>query len=681
MIEFRCTTCQHKLGVPETHAGKKARCSKCQAIVTVPRQIMPSETGDDLMKAVLELASEERAAPTGLSSISPISPQSHHTVTLPSPKLINRIIGWSAETKIAVGGISLVAVMILFVVAYMTINSMIEGYRKSAALTQLSAEVKNAIRESDSADADFGFDRALARLETADQKVKSSDLPSERLDTMNEQLRAARSRVADSRADYKQKILAGYVAKNGRLVSPQEQLKAKEELAAEAKRQQEEQQTREAQKRAEEVSGGVVEVLSRISWSNFSNLNVKVDSSKVDGRSIVARGTVSYSFTSVKTKTNDEIAAEAYVENVHKYGRVPSSGSKREAFDRDLYADNEIKHRVMSEKGFERVPGGYRSSEAVYMQEQFEIAFDRESLAITNVVFPQDGRNKVEVPLAVRTRAAQVVDDVMTMMKVEELTPAAKLLTVSPVQSKYRIPAKLHPQRWDITSVICSPMKQDDVFVFVRLECLESASPCVLMMGFDDREHRMTLNDNAWWASTPKIEFVDLTREQILDAAAEQGDAKVQYNLGVCYENGTGVEQDWHKAVKWWRKAAEQDLANAQYNLGVCYENGTGVEQGWREAVKWYRKAAEQGFANAQSNLGVCYENGKGVEEDPVRAVKWYRMAAEQGFDAAQFNLGVCYLNGTGVRKDPVEAVKWFRKAAEQGFAPAKRALITIEQP
>ena len=34
---------------------------------------------------------------------------------------------------------------------------------------------------------------------------------------------------------------------------------------------------------------------------------------------------------------------------------------------------------------------------------------------------------------------------------------------------------------------------------------------------------------------------------------------------------------------------AEQGYAYAQYNLGVMYENGRGVRQDYAEAVKWYR--------------------------------------------------------------------------------------------
>ncbi len=157
--------------------------------------------------------------------------------------------------------------------------------------------------------------------------------------------------------------------------------------------------------------------------------------------------------------------------------------------------------------------------------------------------------------------------------------------------------------------------------------------------------------------------------------AAEQGYALAQCNLGVCYANGQGVKQDYTEAVKWYRKAAEQGYARAQRNLGGCYYKGEGVKQDYSEAAKWYRKAAEQGNASAQCNLGACYCNGQGVKQDYTEAVKWYRKAAEQGDATAQCNLGGCYDNGHGVKQDRDEAIKWWRKAAEQGDARAKAYL------
>ena len=63
-------------------------------------------------------------------------------------------------------------------------------------------------------------------------------------------------------------------------------------------------------------------------------------------------------------------------------------------------------------------------------------------------------------------------------------------------------------------------------------------------------------------------------------------------------------------------KAAEQGDAKAQFYLGVAYDDGAGVPENDREAVKWYLKAAEQGHARAQSNLDVRYDRDEGAPEN-----------------------------------------------------------------
>ena len=154
--------------------------------------------------------------------------------------------------------------------------------------------------------------------------------------------------------------------------------------------------------------------------------------------------------------------------------------------------------------------------------------------------------------------------------------------------------------------------------------------------------------------------------------AAEQGDARAQFNLGLKYANGEGVPKDDREAVQWYRRAAEQGHAGAQLNLGFMYSEGRGVPKDDRQAVQWYRKAAEQRNANAQFNLGLMYMLGEGVAEDDREAVLWYRKAAEHGHAHAQYNLGVMYANGAGVSNDNVLAYAWAHLAAAQGDVAAR---------
>ena len=158
-------------------------------------------------------------------------------------------------------------------------------------------------------------------------------------------------------------------------------------------------------------------------------------------------------------------------------------------------------------------------------------------------------------------------------------------------------------------------------------------------------------------------------------AAAEQGDADAQNNLGLMYVTGCGVNRDEAEAVRWYRKAAEQGNAHGQFGLGTMYEVGFGgLPEDAAEAIRWYRRAAEQGYIGAQNSLGVMYETGRGgLPKDEAEAVRWYRQAAAQGNADAQVNLGLMYETGRGgLPKDEAEAVRWYRQAAAQGNADAQ---------
>ena len=53
------------------------------------------------------------------------------------------------------------------------------------------------------------------------------------------------------------------------------------------------------------------------------------------------------------------------------------------------------------------------------------------------------------------------------------------------------------------------------------------------------------------------------------------------------------------------RAAAAQGQADAQFNLGQMHEKGQGVPQNYAEAMRCYKQAADQGSAPAQFSLGV----------------------------------------------------------------------------
>ena len=61
------------------------------------------------------------------------------------------------------------------------------------------------------------------------------------------------------------------------------------------------------------------------------------------------------------------------------------------------------------------------------------------------------------------------------------------------------------------------------------------------------------------------------------ELAAAQGHALAQYNLGLMYEHGNGVAQDYEKVRHYYELAAAQGHDISQYNLGKMYNRGIGT--------------------------------------------------------------------------------------------------------
>ena len=152
---------------------------------------------------------------------------------------------------------------------------------------------------------------------------------------------------------------------------------------------------------------------------------------------------------------------------------------------------------------------------------------------------------------------------------------------------------------------------------------------------------------------------------------AEQGVAKAQYDLALCYFSAKGVEEDEYKALEWCKKAAEQGLVDAQYKLAHWYRQGIGTAEDFQKAFEWCKKAAEQGLVDAQMDLAYWYHCGSGTEKDEKKELEWYLKAAEQGSLYADFIVAWHYELGIGTEKNYNKAVEYYRKAAKKGDSSA----------
>ena len=100
------------------------------------------------------------------------------------------------------------------------------------------------------------------------------------------------------------------------------------------------------------------------------------------------------------------------------------------------------------------------------------------------------------------------------------------------------------------------------------------------------------------------------------------------------------------EAFQEWSSAAEAGDARGALYVGVLYDTGLGVPQDYNQAMAWYRRASDAGSPAGAFNVGVLYDAGIGVGKDPAQAAAWYSLAAKRGFGRAEYNLGMLYETG-----------------------------------
>lgn len=128
------------------------------------------------------------------------------------------------------------------------------------------------------------------------------------------------------------------------------------------------------------------------------------------------------------------------------------------------------------------------------------------------------------------------------------------------------------------------------------------------------------------------------------------------------------------EAADRWRQAASMDHADAAFRLGALYEEGSGVEQDYGRAVHWYRRAADHGNESAWFNLGHMYAEGQGLARDAAEAAHWYGLAARNENVYAQYALGMIHFQGgPGLERDMEATWFWLTVAADNFGANAFR--------
>lgn len=155
--------------------------------------------------------------------------------------------------------------------------------------------------------------------------------------------------------------------------------------------------------------------------------------------------------------------------------------------------------------------------------------------------------------------------------------------------------------------------------------------------------------------------------------AANQNYIKAIHNLGL----SIFLQKRYKEAFPYFEKAASMNHADSVNMLGAYYSEGVLFDQNYEKALDYFRKAIEidENNASAQFNIGQAYYNGAGVEQDYKHAFEWYVKSANQDYSLAQIQLAEMYFSGKGVNKNITKAIEIIKPLAELGDPKAQRNL------
>lgn len=96
------------------------------------------------------------------------------------------------------------------------------------------------------------------------------------------------------------------------------------------------------------------------------------------------------------------------------------------------------------------------------------------------------------------------------------------------------------------------------------------------------------------------------------------------------YKLGLQAMQDkqYGQAFGYWQPLALDGHVDSQYQLGILYENGLGVEKDFTAALDWYQRAAQKGQGEAQFRLGIYHMN-ENPDRNEALGFYWIQSAAD----------------------------------------------------
>ena len=138
--------------------------------------------------------------------------------------------------------------------------------------------------------------------------------------------------------------------------------------------------------------------------------------------------------------------------------------------------------------------------------------------------------------------------------------------------------------------------------------------------------------------------------------------AKAAAYIGRFYLRAEGVEQNFDKAFRWFKRGIKLDEPFCHYELGLMYLHGLGVDKNPVLASDHFKAAASRDWAAAQVNLGKLFLD----QGDLSTAVSYFDLGFRHGHIEAMYHLAEINNNGVGRERSCGHATAYYKLVAEK---------------
>jgi TPR repeat protein len=168
-----------------------------------------------------------------------------------------------------------------------------------------------------------------------------------------------------------------------------------------------------------------------------------------------------------------------------------------------------------------------------------------------------------------------------------------------------------------------------------------------------------------WYKHLEQLEVDNESDYKIGDIICSIGYERSHLGLGILYEYGDGVQQDYEMAIKYYDKLTKYGSLIGCYRLGLMFYYGKGVSTDYKEALQNFKKEAH--YFEMEYSLPFVYDQTDSDGSDSGKNRLYCTVNINRLIGEAYYKVAVMYKNGLGAPPDKEEAQLYFREALDYG--------------